>query len=469
MNSIPLEKKKYRLELTKIAGDLITPVECYLKIRSDYALAFLLENSLVHDRENSFSYVAFDALSQLSVYEKEVQIRNFTDLKKVPVGEDFDLSALFRKYLESFEVEGSSGHSYMLSGLFGYTSYDCVSFVETLKINHNQDYPFLNYVFFRNIIVFDHYHDEIYLIEHLSPGEKSKSSEIAASLRKHLGITYPFSVSGPQESNFTDKDFLQQIERAKYHIKRGDVFQLVLSRRFSKKFQGDDFELYRKLRMINPSPYLYYMDFGGFRVFGSSPEAQIMIRKNMARVFPIAGTYKRGEKETDEALSDLLMKDYKENAEHFMLVDLARNDLSKKCREVHVERLMQIEKYSHVIHLVSEIKGEISEGHHPVDVMFDTFPAGTLSGAPKYRAMELINELEPTPRGLYGGAVGYVGFNGDINHAICIRSFISKNGTLYYQAGCGIVYYSEAEKELNEVYHKIGALNQALKTFETEA
>ena len=248
------------------------------------------------------------------------------------------------------------------------------------------------------------------------------------------------------------------------HCKRGDVFQVVLSREFQRKFKGDEFNVYRALRAVNPSPYLFYFDYGDFKLFGSSPEAQIVVKDDQAGIFPIAGTYPRtGDDQKDAQMAEELRSDPKENSEHIMLVDLARNDLSRNARNVKVDTFSEIQYYSHVIHMVSKVTGTIGTGKSTFQIVADTFPAGTLSGAPKYRAMELIDKYENKSRGFYGGAIGFMGFNGDFNHAIIIRSILSKNNMLTYRAGAGVVSDSNEEKELQEVNNKLGALNEAIE------
>ena len=274
---------------------------------------------------------------------------------------------------------------------------------------------------------------------------------------------YDFRAVGEVISPLTDEEHKANIRRGIAHCKRGDVFQIVLSRRFIQQYEGDDFKLYRALRSINPSPYLFYFDFGGFRIFGSSPETHCRIEGRRAYIDPIAGTTRRtGDAEADSKAAELLRKDPKENAEHVMLVDLARNDLSRNCHGVKVDFYKDMQYYSHVIHLVSRVSGELDEHADPILAFFDTFPAGTLSGAPKVRAMQLISEYEPHNRGAYGGCIGFIGFNGNLNQAITIRTFVSRNGELWFQAGGGIVAKSNEEYELQEVNNKLGALRKAI-------
>ena len=282
---------------------------------------------------------------------------------------------------------------------------------------------------------------------------------------------YDFHPVGDTSSSLTDEEHKENIRKGIRHCLRGDVFQIVLSRRFIQKYEGDDFKLYRALRSINPSPYLFYFDFGGFRIFGSSPETHCRIEKVTegsqtafhAFIDPIAGTTRRtGDEEQDRKNAEYLRNDPKENAEHVMLVDLARNDLSRNCHGVKVEFYKDLQYYSHVIHLVSRVSGVLDDQADPIKTFIDTFPAGTLSGAPKVRAMQLISEYEPHNRGAYGGCIGYIGFDRSLNHAITIRTFVSRNGELWFQAGGGIVAKSNEEYELQEVNNKLGALRRAI-------
>ena len=278
---------------------------------------------------------------------------------------------------------------------------------------------------------------------------------------------FNFSTQGKTSSNLTDAEYKEHVDLAKKHCARGDVFQLVLSKKFSQQFKGDEFNVYRALRSINPSPYLFYFDYGDFKIFGSSPEAQLVINKGKAEIHPIAGTFKRtGNDEKDAELAKQLSIDDKENAEHVMLVDLARNDLSRHGSNVKVEKYREVQFFSHVIHLVSKVTGNMHKDTTTMQVVADTFPAGTLSGAPKHKAMQLIEKYEKTSRDFYGGAIGFMDFDGNFNHAIVIRTFLSKNHQLHWQAGAGLVSKSNPETELQEVYNKLGALTKAIELAE---
>ena len=323
------------------------------------------------------------------------------------------------------------------------------------------------YILYKYIIVFNDFSNEMLLLEMLGEGEESHLDIVEKAIHNRNYTTYDFHAVGETYSTLTDDEHRENIRRGIAHCLRGDVFQIVLSRRFIQRYQGDDFKLYRALRSINPSPYLFYFDFGGFRIFGSSPETHCRIEHGRAYIDPIAGTTKRtGDRAQDEALTTQLVNDPKENAEHVMLVDLARNDLSRNCHDVKVEFFKQIQYYSHVIHLVSRVSGALDEGANPMKAFIDTFPAGTLSGAPKVRALQLIAEYEPHNRGAYGGCIGFIGLNGSLNQAITIRTFVSRNNELWFQAGGGIVAKSNVENELQEVNNKLGALKKAIEMAE---
>jgi anthranilate synthase component 1 len=323
--------------------------------------------------------------------------------------------------------------------------------------------PDMYYILFKYILVIDHFKNELTIVENLANDETSRMNEIVSHLDNRNYASYNFEPKGNELSDMTDKHYKQMVEQGIQHCKRGDTFQIVLSRRFGQPFAGDDFKVYRALRSINPSPYLFYFDFGSFRIFGSSPETHIQVKKGKAYIDPIAGTFRRtGDDEKDLQLAEALLNDPKENAEHVMLVDLARNDLSRNASDVKLEIYKEVQFYSHVLHLVSRVSGNLLPGVHPMRLFADTFPAGTLSGAPKVRAMQLINNIEPHTRGIYGGCIGYIGLNGDINQAITIRTFLSIKNTLYYQAGAGIVAKSDPGSELQEVNNKLGALKKAI-------
>jgi anthranilate synthase component 1 len=373
------------------------------------------------------------------------------------------------EYLKSFEADTNT-FKFINNGLFGYISYDAVQYFEDIDFSTNKkdefEIPDILYQVYRHVIAIDHFKNELYLFEHNLAGQQteSKLNEIADLLKNNNFPRYTFEVEDEEKSNISDEAYVDMVTQGKKHCFRGDVFQIVLSRRFESAFKGDEFNVYRTLRSINPSPYLFYFDYGHFKIFGSSPEAQIVIKDDEAVIYPIAGTFRRtGNDEADAELARKLSNDPKENSEHVMLVDLARNDLSRNGSEVEVETFKEVQFYSHVIHLVSKVLGKLEEGTSTVQIVADTFPAGTLSGAPKHKAMKLIDKYENTRRGYYGGAIGFLGFQGDFNHAIMIRSFLSHGHKLYYQAGAGVVAKSVEENELQEVNNKLAALRNAIE------
>jgi anthranilate synthase component 1 len=375
-----------------------------------------------------------------------------------------------RNFSSRFQIDDLD-FKFISNGLFGYMQYDTVSFFEDIQLKNqvDEDVPLMQYAVYRYVIAINHFKNELVLFEHTAEGEVFESKlDYLHSLINNKNIPqYQFQLEGEENSNYSDAKFLEILKTGQDHCFKGDVFQIVLSRSFSTKFKGDEFNVYRSLRSVNPSPYLFFFDYGSFKIFGSSPEAQIVVKNRQATIYPIAGTFKRtGNDLADAELARKLYDDPKENSEHVMLVDLARNDLSRTSEEVNVEVFKEIQYYSHVIHLVSKVTGQLAENQNPLQLVADTFPAGTLSGAPKYRAMQLIDELENSARRFYGGAIGYLGFNGDFNHAILIRSFVSQNNQLRFQAGAGVVAKSNIQSELQEVNNKLEALRVALKAAE---
>lgn len=459
-------KKKLIQHKVTIPSDLQTPVGIYLKIRDLYPQSALLESSDYHTSQNSVSYIGVEPIGTFKVAGERIDM---SYPGGATVGLEIDgnvcVAEEIRKYIESYDIENADPK--VADGLLGYTAYDAVRYFENVDIRHREEkfsaIPDIFYILYRFIIQVDHFRSEMTIVENCPLGEESRISELTGILHNNNVAQYPFTVLDDMESSMTDEDFINIVEKCVAHAKRGDIFQIVPSRRFSQGFRGDDFNVYRALRCINPSPYLFYFDFGAFRVFGSSPETHLRITGNTAYIDPIAGTFRRtGDEERDRELAKVLLADEKENAEHIMLVDLARNDLSHSGGKVEIEFLKQIQYYSHVIHMVSRVKATLPADADHYKLFAATFPAGTLSGAPKVRAMQLIDELEPHSRMLYGGCIGYFGFNGDINQAITIRSFLSFGNRLYSQAGAGIVARSVAENELQETRNKLGALANAI-------
>ena len=450
----------------KILADTITPVSVYLKIRDKYPGSILLESSDYHANDNSFSYICFNPIASIEVKNQTVT-RAFPDGIKsaTPITKETDIPKVLTDFSKKFKSE-KQDFKFITQGLFGFMTYDAVQFYEDIKISKKtggQDLPELYYAVYQNVIAINHFNNEAYIFAHCYD-QVSNVVELERLIAVKNFATYPFKTEGNPEINIKDQAYRNLVETAKKHCQRGDVFQLVLSRRFTQKFSGDEFNVYRALRAINPSPYLFYFDYGNYKIFGSSPEAQLVVKDQKAEIHPIAGTFKRsGDDEKDAQLAKKLTLDHKENAEHVMLVDLARNDLSRHGKMVTVENYREVQFFSHVIHLVSKVTGIKKPETPTMSIVADTFPAGTLSGAPKHKAMELIEKYEPTPRGYYGGAIGFMDFEGNFNHAIMIRTFLSKNHELHYQAGAGIVAASDPESELQETYNKLGALTKALK------
>ncbi|PTR00817.1 anthranilate synthase component 1 [Mucilaginibacter yixingensis] len=463
-----MEKIKIKTHYKKLLADTTTPVSIYLRLRDVFPNSLLLESSDYHSRENSMSYVCCDPIGGLVLESGELTINYPGKPKETYAQGSFELINSIDNFLANFETEAIQ-LKMISNGLFGYFTHEAVEHFETIRLKVTEEnprrIPEMQYHIYRYIIAIDHFKNELYIFENgLELTDTSGLEKIEYLIQNKNFPEYRFQSDFEEKSNLTDEGFIAIVEKMKQHVYRGDVFQIVPSRAFSRQFTGDEFNVYRALRSINPSPYLFYFDYGDFRIFGSSPEAQITVKNRVASIFPIAGTFKRsGDDEKDAEIARALENDPKESAEHVMLVDLARNDLSRHCTQVEVKAFKEVQYYSHLIHLVSHVSGKLREGVSSFKVVGDTYPAGTLSGAPKYRAMEIIDENENIKRSFYSGAIGYLGFNGDFNHAIMIRSFLSKNNVLHYQAGAGIVADSVPVNELNEVSNKIAALRKALE------
>ena len=469
--------KKIELSTTfkKLLADVYTPVGIYLRLRDRFRDTVLLESTDFHVGENSFSIIGINAIAG-------IEISNYTEIEfklpsqniqKIKITKDTKVADELWKFMQHFNIiEPATLPVSKAQGLFGYTTFDAIQFFEEIKFKSliaavNPEIPLVRYRLYQYVIVINHFKDELFICENHIHGIESEVDIVESLIKSKDVPSYPFAVVKKETSSLTDDEYVSMVKKGIAACARGDVFQVVLSRKFLQKFSGDEFNVYRSLRNINPSPYLFYFDYGDYRLFGSSPESQLIVQNNMAIVHPIAGTFKRtGNDSVDEELAGKLAKDEKENAEHVMLVDLARNDLSRVCNEVKVTRFCEVQYFSHVIHLVSEVKGKISENTNPFELLGATFPAGTLSGAPKYKAMQLIDEFEKDARGYYGGCIGFIGFNGSINHAIMIRTFLSKENNLISRAGAGIVAASNPSSELQEVTNKLNALTSAIKSAE---
>ncbi|WP_113651572.1 anthranilate synthase component I family protein [Pedobacter namyangjuensis] len=450
----------------KRLADTTTPVSIYLRLRDVFPNTILLESSDYHSRENATSYVCAEPVAGI-LLQDGVLSTYFPDGTK-ETKTTFNLTAEITAFKARFNPTNQTQEKHISKGLFGYFTWNAVQHFEDITFTSatpdDEKIPVMQYHVYRYIIAIDHFKNEVTLVKNSFNDDEDADLEKMEYLIQNKNFPeYNFSLNGDETSNLTDQGFMDMVEQLKKHIYRGDVFQIVPSRAFKQGFLGDEFNVYRCLRSINPSPYLFYFDYGNFKLFGSSPEAQITISKNVANIFPIAGTFKRtGNDEEDAALAKKLEQDPKESAEHVMLVDLARNDLSRHCSDVEVKSFKEVQYYSHLIHLVSKVSGKLQKDVSSFKIVADTYPAGTLSGAPKYKAMQLIDKYEQLGRNFYAGAIGYMGFNDDFNHAIMIRTFMSKNNELHYRAGAGIVADSVAVNELNEVNNKIAALRKAV-------
>jgi anthranilate synthase component I len=450
----------------KILSDTITPVSIYLKIRDIFPNSILLEGADSQGSRNSYSFIGIKPVAEFIVDNNQATLKFPHGTVKEEITKETTLIDLLNRFSRSFETV-TFDPAIVVNGLFGYSSYDSIQYFESIQLKSRQieqeDIPEIRYAFYKYIIAVNHFQNTLTIIENLFEGEESQLEYMESLLRNLSFAAYKFAPMNGESSNLTDQEYMHMVSKGKEHCHRGDVFQIVLSRGFTQQYSGDDFNVYRSLRSINPSPYLFYFDYGSYRIFGSSPEAQLEVKGHKAYIHPIAGTFRRtGDDGKDKELAIALSNDPKENAEHVMLVDLARNDLSRNAENVKVETFREIQYYSHVLHMVSVVSGQLPVSANSYQVMADSFPAGTLSGAPKFKAMELIDTYENKRRGFYGGCLGYMGFNGDFNHAIMIRSFMSRNNTLYYQAGAGIVADSKEESELNEVNNKLMALKKAI-------
>ena len=461
---------KFHTTSKTILADLYTPVGVYMRLRDLYPQSALMESSDYHDQSNARSFIGLNPIASVAVGHGVATVL-YPDGSSMQhgVGKDYTTDKAIHALIDNIEVEGDDAG---FCGLFGYTSFNAVRYFEDIAVKDEtqskNDAPDVLYILYKVVIVFDHHNNMLKVVSLSDSSDDSDISDVLKAMNKASVQAYGFHPVGDVVSTLTDDEHRENIRRGIQHCLRGDVFQIVLSRRFIQKYEGDDFKLYRALRSINPSPYLFYFDFGGFRIFGSSPETHCRILGRKAYIDPIAGTTKRtGDEEADKQGAQYLRQDPKENAEHVMLVDLARNDLSRNCHHVKVDFYKDLQYYSHVIHLVSRVSGELDEGADPIKTFIDTFPAGTLSGAPKVRAMQLISEYEPHNRGAYGGCIGIIGLDGSLNQAITIRTFVARNGELWFQAGGGIVAKSDVEYELQEVNNKLGALRKAIAKAET--
>jgi anthranilate synthase component 1 len=466
-----MKKIEIKTNCRRMLSDIFTPVGIYLRLRDRFRDTILLESTDYHVAENSYSFICINAIAGIEISDTrsiEFKLPGQPPEKK-PLTNMSETPKLLWEFMQRFDTKPAPEKAVRaVQGLFGYTTFDAVQFFDTIRLNGGKDtatpIPLMRYRLYQYVIAINHFKDELYICENQIAGVESEMSLVESLIKSKDVPVYPFTMKGEETSNLKDEEYIDIVKKGIKSCHRGDVFQIVLSRRFQQGFAGDEFNVYRALRSINPSPYLFFFDYGDYKLMGSSPESQLILQNGEAIVHPIAGTFKRsGDDATDEMMADKLLKDAKENAEHVMLVDLARNDLSRSCDDVMVAQYRQVQYYSHVIHLVSEVRGKLRDGYNPFELLATTFPAGTLSGAPKFKAMELIDGYEPTARSYYGGCIGFMGFDGSCNHAIMIRSLLSRNNTLIYQAGAGVVAASVPESELQEVNNKLGALKKAIQ------
>ncbi len=470
-----MKKIEINTSCKKLLADVFTPVGIYLRLRDRFRDTILLESTDFHTADNSYSFIGINAIAGMEISTAKSIEFKFPghNPEKAAIKDVSEVPQLLWDFMQRFNANTpDSKEGQFAQGLFGYTTYDAVQFFDTIQLNTSNSrllapdanpIPLMRYRLYQYVIAINHFKDELFICENKVGGVESDLAILESVIRSKDIPAYPFQSKGEETSNMTDEDYKDIVKKGIASSHRGDVFQIVLSRRFEQKFQGDEFNVYRALRNINPSPYLFYFDYGDYKLMGSSPESQLVIKNGRAVVHPIAGTFKRtGDDDMDQQAAARLLEDAKENAEHVMLVDLARNDLSRLCDDVKVSHYRQVQYFSHVIHLVSEVTGKVRPGSNPFELLAKTFPAGTLSGAPKFKAMELIDSYEPTARSYYGGGIGFMGFDGSCNHAIMIRTFLSRSNTLIYQAGAGVVAASQPESELQEVNNKLGALKKAI-------
>ncbi|MGI8584427.1 MAG: anthranilate synthase component I family protein [Chitinophagaceae bacterium] len=473
-----MKKIEINTSFKKLLADVYTPVGIYLRLRDRFRDTILLESTDFHAGENSYSFIGINAIAGIEITNPdEIEFKlPGKNPEKIKIDKTNNITNHLWAFMQRFQLKDIAKKPVNIAqGLFGYTTYDAVQFFDTINLGASKvspmgqglkedEIPLMRYRLYQYVIAVDHFKDELFICENHINNILSEGDVVESLIKSKDVPVYPFKIREEETSSITDEEYIKMVKKGIADCHRGNVFQIVLSRRFKQSFTGDEFNVYRALRSINPSPYLFYFDYGDYKLMGSSPESQLIIENSKATVHPIAGTFKRtGNDEVDQQMAAGLLTDKKENAEHVMLVDLARNDLSKMCDDVKVTEFSRIQYYSHVIHLVSEVKGALRKDTNPFDLLAVTFPAGTLSGAPKYKAMQLINEYESEARSYYGGCIGFIGFDGNCNHAIMIRTFLSKDNSLTYQAGAGIVAVSNPESELQEVNNKLNALRMAIE------
>lgn len=459
----------------RILADLLTPISAYMKLMKNSDYAFILESVEKGEQYGRYSFIGRDPLMILKSEHEKTHIWQDENWQE----ESTSFLSVLRKTQKKYNVPKLSDIPHFTGGLVGFMGYESITWVEDIPIYKQDELqcPDALFMLFHELIAFDHLQNQIILFSNvqIENGMDLEQAYTDANLcidemgeDLHTDIDYQTPARLEQSklhSNFTQAKFEDAVQKAKENIKAGDVFQLVLSQCFRRQTSVDPLTMYRALRSINPSPYMFHLKLNDFDIIGASPELLVKVEDDEIEIRPIAGTRQRGENaEADKLLADDLLKDEKERAEHLMLVDLGRNDVGRAAEfdSVNVKEFMVVEYYSHVMHIVSDVRGKLREGKDVFDALYSGFPAGTLTGAPKIRAMEIIHDLEPSRRGVYSGAIGYFDFTGDMNTCIAIRTMVMKDGTVYFQSGAGIVYDSDPKKEFEETVNKAKAINSAI-------
>ncbi|MGG0658522.1 anthranilate synthase component I [Rummeliibacillus pycnus] len=456
-----VETRNY--EMKTIQGDMLTPISIYHALNGSKKMLF--ESSAKHEESGRYSFIAINPIAEMIATNNEYQLFN----------EDHQLISrdtnAFEKLKSLLPTEVEKLPFSFFGGAIGYFGYETAFYHEKIGdiLKDDLHMPDMHVLFYDTFVVVDHLMQKVHIVavDLLQKGHSQKELQDRVNVIEKQLMTFVLTQTDDDQSTIQfrstikKEDFCTMVQQAKHHIEQGDIFQVVLSQRFEADFTGNSMNLYRRLRTANPSPYMFYMDFEDYVILGTSPESLVKVEGRFVTTNPIAGTRRRGSSlEEDLALEQQLLQDEKELAEHRMLVDLGRNDIGKlsKIGSVRLLKFMQIERYKHVMHIVSEVTGELKDEIHPLDVLATTLPAGTVSGAPKIRAMQIINDLEQDKRGVYAGAVGYISISGDMDMALAIRTMVITKGKAYVQAGAGVVYHSIPENEYEETLNKAKAL-----------
>ncbi len=473
----------------EVLADMETPVSVYAKVRTESPYSFLLESVEGGEKVGRYSFIGFNPFSNFIIKEKTFRIESrhpdVTVLPSLVKGITDPLTAL-RTIFAHYRTAAVPGLPRLASGAIGYFGYETVQLVENIPSAPVDELQLDDAVlmFLDTLFVFDNVKRKLMLVSNAyvpagssigyMRSEYDKAIAEIAAMKRILGKSAPSSmprpVIGPLIASMDQSEYEDRVRRSIEYIVEGDIFQVLPSHRMKRSFDGDPFTIYRMLRLINPSPYMYYFDLNGVCIAGSSPELLVRVENGIVETRPLAGTRRRGATPAeDDALAEELLADQKERAEHLMLIDLGRNDIGRisEFGNVDVTEYMVIERYSHVMHIVSNVKGVLRKDLSPIDAFYSCFPAGTLSGAPKIRAMEIIAELEPVKRNIYGGAIGYLDFSGNLDSCIAIRTAVIKDGWVYFQAGAGIVYDSVPSKEYDETRIKMDAVMRAVEATTT--